>query len=75
MLTLASVTHLRKELEGEGEGGVLLGTQSALKRGKAAGAQRTPGKKRPDGDGGYAYIREPTHNETSEVMESRSGLL
>lgn len=68
---MASVTQVRKELEGEGEGGILLGTQNALKWGKAAGAQRRPGKKRTDVDGGYAYIREPIHKETSEVMESR----
>lgn len=71
MFTLASVTQLRKEIERKGEGGVSLGTQSALQRGNAAGAQRRPGKKTPDGDRGYAYIREPTPKGTSEVMESR----
>lgn len=44
--------------------------QSALKLGKAAGAQRRPGTKRTE-DEGHAYVREPTRNKTSEVMESR----
>lgn len=70
MLALASVTQLRKELAGEGEDGVLLGSQSALSGGKLL-EHRTPGKKRTDVDGGYAYIREPTHKETSGVMKSR----